>query len=1065
MKSFLRWNETFCTLIKNIMRGLLLNIGLTAMMLCSVSFMHAQVTMGALNAPQDFSSLELISQNTRGLRLPQLTQLQRDTIDGTAGTSGISAIMLASRNAFDAEKTGKAKGLQIFNTTTKCVNTWNGTEWINECYTGVCVPPPAPTPAASQTFCAGATVANLTPAPNSAIKWYNSLDVALTGSDALTNGATYYCKTVSGACESEKSNDVTVTVYSAFTAGVIASTGQTVCAGGTPTVIGSTTAASGGDGTITYQWKKDNVVISGATAATYTPPTADAATAGSHTYTREAHDATCQASFVASTGSWALTVNALPSAPTPAASQTFCAGATVANLTPVPSATIKWYNSSDVAMTGSEALTNGATYYCRTVSGDCLSAKSNDVTVTVYSAFTAGAIATTGQTLCAGGTPTVIGSTTAASGGNGTITYQWKKDGSVITGATLATYTPPTADAATAGSHTYTREAHDATCQTSFVASTGSWVLTVRSAFTAGAIATTGQTLCAGGTPTVIGSTTAASGGDGTITYQWKKDGSVITSATAATYTPPTADAATAGATHTYTREAHDGACQTPFVASTGSWVLTVRPAFTAGAIATTGQTLCAGGTPTVIGSTTAASGGDGTITYQWKKDGSVITGATAATYTPPTADAATAGATHTYTREAHDGACQTSFVASTGSWVLTVNSVPAQPSTISGSTSVCSGASLTYSVTNVSGVTYTWVLPSGWTQTAGGTTNSITVTAGTSGGTITVTPSNSCGNGTARTLAVTVDVTVPSAPTITISSKNFRTMRVGATVTSDYSNVSSSVSISHPSGTTVGWSIYKIAGDNANVAFTSATNGTSDAFTITAPAGGTSAIGGLYVVAAQCTTACNVVSDVVRDTIAVGCGAMTSSSAWLKFLCHNLGADYRLDPFTLVADIHGGKYKWGTGSMALPQSMDQMAGYSTVISTWSDIGGTPPTTTVDWDMTTANPCPTGWRVPTQAEWTAVGSNNTKSLLGTYNNSATNFGFGVKMGKYLVLPASGYRNASDGILNYRGDTGYYWTSKVYDSAEAYYLYFNNYYFFATAHSSKSSGMAVRCVAQ
>jgi subtilisin-like proprotein convertase family protein len=97
-------------------------------------------------------------------------------------------------------------------------------------------------------------------------------------------------------------------------------------------------------------------------------------------------------------------------------------------------------------------------------------------------------------------------------------------------------------------------------------------------------------------------------------------------------------------------------------------------------------------------------------------------------------------------------------------SLAVTVNTVPAQPSTITGNTTVCQGTSQTYSVTNVSGVTYNWTFPSGWVQTAGGTTNSVTVTVGASSGNVTVTPSNACGNGTARSLAVTVN-TVPAQP------------------------------------------------------------------------------------------------------------------------------------------------------------------------------------------------------------------------------------------------------------------------------------------------------------
>jgi len=94
----------------------------------------------------------------------------------------------------------------------------------------------------------------------------------------------------------------------------------------------------------------------------------------------------------------------------------------------------------------------------------------------------------------------------------------------------------------------------------------------------------------------------------------------------------------------------------------------------------------------------------------------------------------------------------------------ITVNSVPAQPSTITGSISPCLGSSQVYAVSNISGVTYTWTVPTGWSITNGQNSNSITVTVGSSSGNISVTPSNGCGNGTARTLAVTVS-TVPAQP------------------------------------------------------------------------------------------------------------------------------------------------------------------------------------------------------------------------------------------------------------------------------------------------------------
>ncbi len=92
----------------------------------------AQVTIGSGDVPKDFSVLELVSNNARGLRLPQMTTEQRDKLE-------------TATQAFIDEKTNLAMGLEIFNTTTKCVETWNGSVWIQSCPPeGPHVPPPPP---------------------------------------------------------------------------------------------------------------------------------------------------------------------------------------------------------------------------------------------------------------------------------------------------------------------------------------------------------------------------------------------------------------------------------------------------------------------------------------------------------------------------------------------------------------------------------------------------------------------------------------------------------------------------------------------------------------------------------------------------------------------------------------------------------------------------------------------------------------------------------------------------------------------------------------------------------
>jgi hypothetical protein len=98
----------------------------------------------------------------------------------------------------------------------------------------------------------------------------------------------------------------------------------------------------------------------------------------------------------------------------------------------------------------------------------------------------------------------------------------------------------------------------------------------------------------------------------------------------------------------------------------------------------------------------------------------------------------------------------------------VTVNSIPDQPGAITGpSTNLCPNTTgLTYSIEAVDRATgYLWTVPDGWEITDGQNFTTITVTAGSGNGTISVTPNNTCGSGTARTLAVAV-MPAPAQPT-----------------------------------------------------------------------------------------------------------------------------------------------------------------------------------------------------------------------------------------------------------------------------------------------------------
>ena len=193
--------------------------------------------------------------------------------------------------------------------------------------------------------------------------------------------------------------------------------------------------------------------------------------------------------------------------------------------------------------------------------------------------------------------------------------------------------------------------------------------------------------------------------------------------------------------------------------ACTGTTVASVTKASITGA---NPQTLCALTTTsaTLSGNTPNAGLGEtGLWTQASGPGGAVITSPTSPT-TTVTGLTGTPGSNvyvFDWTISSSGGFC-----TSTASATVNVFQTPAQPSVISGPTTVCFGSSSTYSVTNDPIATsYTWTLPSGWTGTS--TTHSITATAGSSGTISVVANNNSC-TSAPRTLAITVD-NIPAQP------------------------------------------------------------------------------------------------------------------------------------------------------------------------------------------------------------------------------------------------------------------------------------------------------------
>ena len=96
--------------------------------------------------------------------------------------------------------------------------------------------------------------------------------------------------------------------------------------------------------------------------------------------------------------------------------------------------------------------------------------------------------------------------------------------------------------------------------------------------------------------------------------------------------------------------------------------------------------------------------------------------------------------------------------------WFVTVTPIPGQPGAISGPTTMCDGATGTYSVTPVPGASdYYWGVPSGSFVTGGGTSSSVTIQFGANSGDVTVQAANSCDTGPMQTLHVDSATGVPT--------------------------------------------------------------------------------------------------------------------------------------------------------------------------------------------------------------------------------------------------------------------------------------------------------------
>ena len=392
-----------------------------------------------------------------------------------------------------------------------------------------------------------------------------------------------------------------------------------------------------------FQWQKGGTAISGATSSAYSKSSIALSDAGSYSVIITHPNGTC------TSNSATLTVENLPVINMQPQLQTICNTSTTATFNVAASAasalSYQWYKNN-VAVSGATSATYSPTgltpadtlnAYKVTVTSGVGSVTSNSVGFK-YLILTQ----PVNQYIATGSAATFTVLAPSATG------YQWYRNGTAASGATDATYSIPSVPYGFNGSIGYVAVTYaGGTCNSNTVTLTVENLpdITAQPAL---------QVLCNSSvttaTFTVTGSSVSA------LTYQWYKNGTLISGATASSYTA--SGLTLADTLNNYSVKLINGVGYT-FSNNAGIKYLILSQPAPASAYLATGNTI----TFAPVVSSVAT-------TFQWKKNGTDITNANALSYTIDTVTTASAG-NYTLSVSYTGGSCPTSASVLTTSTVL----------------------------------------------------------------------------------------------------------------------------------------------------------------------------------------------------------------------------------------------------------------------------------------------------------------------------------------------------------------------------------------------------------
>jgi hypothetical protein len=503
-----------------------------------------------------------------------------------------------------------------------------------------------------------------------------------------------------------------------------------------------------GTAPLAYQWQRNGIAIVGATSPAYTTPATSGADQGalfsvvvSNSYGN------------ATSGAAALTVNLPPAITTQPLAQSVVAPAP-ATFSVAASGTAplsyQWKkNAIDIPGAVAASYTTPATSLADTLSvfkvvvtGPYGIATSNDASITVTETPVAPTITVPPSNVTV--TAPAAATFTVSASGTPPLSYQWKKGGIAIPGATTASYTTPATSFSDHGAQftvTVSNALGNAVGGPATLSVNAAPIITVQPA---------NRSVAAPATATF--SVTAT--GTAPLTYQWKKGTTPISGAVAATYTTPATTAGDSGSTFSVTVSNAFGSSPSSSATLTVSTppVITLQPA---------NQTVLAPATASF--SVTAT--GTAPLSYQWRRNAVNIGGAIASGYTTPATAFTDHGAQYSVV-VSNAGGSATSNPAT-----LTVNAAPVI-SVHPANTTVTAPATATFSVTATGSAPLSFQWKKGGLDIGSANLSSYTTPAtvtGDSGSTYSVSVTNSYGSPVSNSATLTVnapgvlDLTIPT--------------------------------------------------------------------------------------------------------------------------------------------------------------------------------------------------------------------------------------------------------------------------------------------------------------